>query len=307
MLSMNQFLATVPFDLYELSLFHLVVKNRSFTKAANLAGLTQSAITRQIQGIEHALDLELLKRTTRSVVPTPAGEFLFAEAARLLGDVEASLRMLKQEFAAAPKIVRVNVSHSVGLAYLPGFLHSNLRHLQNVSYRLHFSRSDNILLALESDEQDIGVLNAPHRLPSTLRVTHRFNDIFTFIAPGVRAAEYHARKTLPARREWLLQQQWLLYEEQSRTGEQLRQWLRREGLKLPSHGDFDSFDLIINLVSLGMGCSIVPARALALYPHKKSIQRLAYPSRFERELVVLIRRRQKTPAHISAFVSHILF
>ena len=43
MLLMNQFLATVPFDLYELALFHLVVKHRSFTKAAELAGVTQSA------------------------------------------------------------------------------------------------------------------------------------------------------------------------------------------------------------------------------------------------------------------------
>ena len=49
MLNMHQFLATTPFDLYELALFHLVVKHRSFTKAAETAGLTQSAITRQMQ------------------------------------------------------------------------------------------------------------------------------------------------------------------------------------------------------------------------------------------------------------------
>jgi DNA-binding transcriptional LysR family regulator len=36
----NQFLSKVPFDLYELALFHLVVKHRSFTKAAEIAGLT---------------------------------------------------------------------------------------------------------------------------------------------------------------------------------------------------------------------------------------------------------------------------
>jgi DNA-binding transcriptional LysR family regulator len=304
---MNQFLATVPFDLYELALFQLVVKHRSFTKAAGLAGLTQSAITRQMQGMENALGVELLKRTTRTVIPTPAGDFLYREAARLIGDVEASLRTLKQEFASAPKIVRVDVSRSVGLAYLPGFFHANLRQQQNISYHLHFSRSDHILLALESDEQDVGVLNPPSRLPSTLTATHRFDDVFTFIAPAALAAEYLARKTLHRRREWLAAQRWFLYEEQSRTGQQLRQWLRKNSLKLQTHGQFDNFDLIINLVSLGMGCSIVPARALALYPQKKSIQRLPYPSRFERQLVVLIRRRHKTPAHISTFISHILF
>src|SRR5580698_2551172 len=89
---MNQFLSKVPFDLYELALFHLVVKHRSFTKAAEIAGLTQSAITRQIQGMENSLGLELLERTTRSVRLTPAGEFLFRKSAQMLNDVFASCR-----------------------------------------------------------------------------------------------------------------------------------------------------------------------------------------------------------------------
>src|SRR5471030_182721 len=103
---MNEFLLTKPFDLYELFLFRLVVQQRSFTKAAQLAGLTQSAITRQIQGMENKLGLALLERTTRSVRVTPAGDFLFHESARLTGDVEASLQRLREQFAGARKEVR---------------------------------------------------------------------------------------------------------------------------------------------------------------------------------------------------------
>ena len=304
---MNQFLATVPFDLYELALFQLVVRHRSFTKAASVAGLTQSAITRQIQGIERALGVELLKRTTRSIVPTAAGEFLAGEAARLLGDVESSLRILKQEFADAPREVRVNVSRSVGFAYLPGFFHANLRKVQKVTYRLHYSRSEEILSALEADEQDIGVLNAPERVPPSLQVTHRFQDVFTFVAPASFAAQYAELKLLAERRRWLAEQQWFLFDEETATGKQLRRWLKREGLRAHKQSQFDSFDLIINLVSLGMGISVVPVRALALYAQKKSLRRLEYSARFTRELVVMVRRRQKVPAHVSQFVENILF
>src|SRR5215471_13363058 len=126
---MHHFLATLPFDLYELALFHLVVKHRSFTKAAEIAGLTQSAITRQMQGVENSLGLQLLERTTRSVQVTAAGEFLYRESTRLLGDVEQSLNHLAQEFAGARREIRVDVSRTIGLAYLPGFFHANLRHL----------------------------------------------------------------------------------------------------------------------------------------------------------------------------------
>lgn len=52
MRAMNELLATGPFDLYELQLFHLVAEHRNFTKAGQAAGLTQSAITRQIAGME---------------------------------------------------------------------------------------------------------------------------------------------------------------------------------------------------------------------------------------------------------------
>src|ERR1700733_11870366 len=182
MLMMNQFLSKVPFDLYELALFHLVVKHRSFTRAAEIAGLTQSAITRQMQGVENSLGLQLLERTTRTVRVTPAGEYLFHEAARLLGDVEQSLTHLAQEFAGARKEVRVGVSRSIGLAYLPGFFHANLRHLPQVGCRVSYERSAEILAALEANELALGVLCPPQRLPQTLRVTHRFDDAFTILA-----------------------------------------------------------------------------------------------------------------------------
>src|ERR1051325_1138613 len=125
MLPMHEYLATTPFDLYELYLFHLVVKHRSFTRAAEIAGLTQSAITRQMQGVENSLGLDLLERTTRSVRVTAAGEFLYRESARLLGDVEKSLQRLREEFAGAKKEVWVGVSRSIALSHLPGFFYAN--------------------------------------------------------------------------------------------------------------------------------------------------------------------------------------
>src|SRR5207244_3535048 len=145
MRNMHQFLSTVPFDLYELALFHLVVEHRSFTKAAEIAGLTQSAITRQMQGVENNLGIQLLERTTRTVRVTPAGEFLYGEAGRLLGDVEQSLQQLSQEFAGVRKEVRVDVSRTIGLAYLPGFFHANLSRLPQLGYRVTCQSSVEIL------------------------------------------------------------------------------------------------------------------------------------------------------------------
>jgi Transcriptional regulator len=304
---MHRFLSTVPFDLYELALFHLVVKHRSFTKAAEVAGLTQSAITRQMQGVENSLGIDLLERTTRSVRVTPAGEFLFREATRLLGDVDQSLNQLAQQFAGARKEIRVDVSRTIGLAYLPGFFHANLRRFSQIGYRVTCQRSDEIMAALEANEQDVGVLCPPSRLPKTLRVTHRFSDTFALIVPAGLSPELQKISRSKARMEWLLKQNWLLIEERSNTGQRLRSWMNRHGWQVEPAMQLDNFDLIINLVSLGMGVGFVPVRALALYNQRRKLVRVPLPDRFTRELVVVVRRHRKLPAHLDRFIANVLF
>ena len=304
----HEYLKTTPFDLYELYLFHLVVRHGSFTKAAEVAGLTQSAITRQMQGIEASLGLDLLERTTRSVRVTAAGEFLYQESVRLLGDVEHSLQRLREDFTDAKKEVRVGVSRSIGLAHLPGFFHANFRRLPHVACRVSCRPSVEILSALEANELDLGVLCPPRRLPRTLEVRHRFADAFTLVGSEEIAATFSALpKSRQARLAWAEQQNWLLLDESSNTGQRLRAWMTKQGCTVEPAMQLDGFDLIINLAALGMGVSFVPIRALALYGQKRHLHRLAWPERFERELAVVVRRHRKLPPHLDQFVGNFLF
>lgn len=303
---MHEFLKTAPFDIYELHLFHLVAEHRSFTKAAEIAGLTQSAVTRQVQGIEESLGVALFERTTRSVHLTPAGQMLRSESGRLLGSVDQMLQRLREDFAGARKEIRVGVSRSVGLAYLPGFFHANVRRLPQLGYRVSYEQSGKILSALETNETDIGVVCPPTRLPETLRVTHRFNDAFTIIAPANVAREFTpGSKT--QRLAWANRQNWLLFGETGNTGRRLRTWLKREGITVEPGMTLDSFDLIINLVALGLGVGCVPIRSLALYPRKRNLRRVSWPGRFSRELVVVIRRNRDIPEHVRQFIENVLF
>src|SRR5436190_23314321 len=112
----HEYLATLPFDVYELSLFQLVASTGSFTKAAQRAGLTQSAITRQIQGIESQLGVALFERTTRRVSLTPAGRFLLHRSETIVREAGQTFRQLQEGFAAAPKTISVGDSRSICLA-----------------------------------------------------------------------------------------------------------------------------------------------------------------------------------------------
>jgi len=107
--------------------------------------------------------------------------------------------------------------------------------------------------------------------------------------------------------DWLKEQNWLLIEERSNTGQQLRLWMRRQGWRVDPTMQLDNFDLIINLVSLGMGISFVPIRALALYNQRQKLFRVPTPTRFTRELVVIVRKHRKFPVHLEQFIANVLF
>ncbi|HXQ80314.1 MAG TPA: LysR family transcriptional regulator [Opitutaceae bacterium] len=303
---MHDFLKTAPFDIYELHLFHLVAKHSSFTRASEVAGLTQSAVTRQVQGIERRLGLDLFERTTRSVRLTPAGAALLKESGRLLGDVGRTLQTIREDFADAKKEVRVGVSRSIGLAYMPGFFHANLKRLPQVGCRVSYQASADIVSAVERNELDIGVLCPPLRMPRNLRVTHRFTDAFTLIGPATAAPELEA-SAMQGMLEWARRQYWLLIDEGTNTGKRLRIWMSEQGLAVEPGMQLDSFDLIINLVALGMGVSLVPIRALALYGTKQTLRRLPWPDRFVRELIVVVRRNRRIPEHLEQFIGNVLF
>ena len=83
--------------------------------------------------------------------------------------------------------------------------------------------------------------------------------------------------------------------------------MTKEGWQIEPIMELDNFDLIINLVALGLGIGFVPVRALALYGQKKNLVRLDLRSRFVRELVVVIRKHRKVPQHLDQFVQNILF
>src|SRR5207302_2230138 len=80
----------------DLLAFIAVGQERSFTKAAAKLGVSQSALSHTIRGLEERLGLRLLTRTTRSVSPTEAGERLMRTVGPRFEEIEAELAALSE-------------------------------------------------------------------------------------------------------------------------------------------------------------------------------------------------------------------
>ena len=74
-------------DLNDIAAFLAVARERSFTRAAAQLGVSQSALSHTVRGLEERLGLRLLTRTTRSVAPTEAGERLLRVAGPRLDEI----------------------------------------------------------------------------------------------------------------------------------------------------------------------------------------------------------------------------
>jgi DNA-binding transcriptional LysR family regulator len=81
-------------NLNDLLAFLTVAKERSFTRAAARLGVSQSALSHTVRGLEDRLRLRLLSRTTRSVVPTEAGERLLRTVGPRFEEIDAELAAL---------------------------------------------------------------------------------------------------------------------------------------------------------------------------------------------------------------------
>jgi DNA-binding transcriptional LysR family regulator len=154
-------------NLNDLSAFVAVAQARSFTKAAAQLGISPSALSHAMRGLEERLGVRLLARTTRSVAPTEAGERLLAvvlphlqgieselSALNLLRDVPAgTIRLTASEHAAYTVIypvlarlaadypeIKIEVNVDNMLKRIPLIL-KHIRHERN-SWRIRLRRGE---------------------------------------------------------------------------------------------------------------------------------------------------------------------
>jgi DNA-binding transcriptional LysR family regulator len=112
-----------PADLNDLQAFRAVARARSFTRAAAQLGVSQSALSQTLRGLEARLGLRLLTRTTRSVATTEAGERLLRAVGPALDDINAGLAALNELREKPAGTIRITAhDHAVKSVLWPALL-----------------------------------------------------------------------------------------------------------------------------------------------------------------------------------------
>lgn len=240
-------------QLESLKMFVDVVETGSFSRAAQLNHVTQSAVSQQIRALENRYEQRLLSRSARQVTPTPAGERLFRGCKEILArfsEVEAEIREQATEVSGT---CNVSCIYSVGLHELHTIQKGLLRTHPKVNVRLNYRRSDQVYDDVILGAADLGLVAYPQPRAGVDLVPFREDKMALILPPGHPLAgkgkvSMTAVTGLP----------FIAFDREAPSRKGIDKLFRDKGLELNPTMEMDNVETIKRAVELGLGVSILP-------------------------------------------------
>src|SRR5881398_3053225 len=170
--------------------FLAVTKEGSFTRAAAKLGVSQSALSHTIRGLEERLGLRLLTRTTRSVAPTEAGERLLRTVGPKFEQIDIELAALSELRDKPAGSIRITIGEHAAQAVLWPALEKLLPHYPDIKVELII---DYGLTDIVAERYDAGVRLGEQVAKDMIAV--RIGPDFCMAVVG--SPSYFARKPRP--------------------------------------------------------------------------------------------------------------
>ena len=240
-----------------LKLFKDIAQSRSFSRAAALNGVSQSAASQHVQDLEKTLGTVLLDRSTRPLVVTPSGQ-LYCEFCRDVlrrkEEFEAALDRLKQEVEGT---VRVASIYSIGLSEMAQLEREFSRRRPEARLAVEYLRPEKVYAAVLADEADLGLVSYPEASREITVIPWRQEKMVLAASPDHSLAQL--ARVVP---EDLNGVEFIGFDEDLPIHREVDRFLREQGVQVAETLHFDNLQMIKEAVAHRAGVSILPARIL---------------------------------------------
>jgi DNA-binding transcriptional LysR family regulator len=148
-------------NLKSLKVFCDIVARRSFSRAAEDNGISQSGASQVVSQLESRLGVQLIERTKRPLVPTREGQVFYDGCRKLIARYEAledEVRTLHEDVAGR---VRVAAIYSVGLHHMSRYVQEFMTRHPKANVRLEYLHPERVLELVEQGQADIGIVSYP--------------------------------------------------------------------------------------------------------------------------------------------------
>jgi DNA-binding transcriptional LysR family regulator len=241
-------------QLESLKMFCDVVETGSFSRAAQINHVTQSAVSQQIRALENRYEQKLLSRSARQVTPTPAGERLFRGCKEILArfaEVESEIR---EQSAEVQGTATISTIYSVGLHELSNIQRSLLKSHPKVNMRLNYRRNDQVYDDIIMGAAEIGIVAYPQPRAGVDIIPFRDDRLVVVCAPTHPFAS-KGKVSLNA----LSGVPFIAFDREAPTRKAIDRLFKDRGLDLNPVMEMDNVETIKRAVEMGLGVSVLPS------------------------------------------------
>ncbi|MGW6531965.1 LysR substrate-binding domain-containing protein [Streptomyces venezuelae] len=245
-------------SLAQLRAFAAVAEHLHFRDAASAIGMSQPALSGAVAALEEALGVQLLERTTRKVLLSPAGERLAVRVEAVLDEVEALMEEADAVKAPFTGALRLGVIPTVAPYLLPTVITLVHEKYPDLDLQVHEEQTSSLLEGLTAGRLDLLLLAVPLGMPGVTELP-LFDEDFVLVTPLDHWLG--GREGIP--REALKELNLLLLDEGHCLRDQALDICREAGrADAPVTTTAAGLSTLVQLVAGGLGVTLLPRTAV---------------------------------------------
>jgi DNA-binding transcriptional LysR family regulator len=236
-----------------LKMFCDLAETESFTKAAQINSVTQSAVSQQISSLERQFKSMLIERSKKKFRLTREGQVLYDYSKQIIQTYESLHSKLQELKDVISGTIRVATIYSIGLHDLPPYLKKYLKHYPTVNVHVEYRRSNQVYEDVLGNVVDLGLVAYPTRDNKLELVPLRKDKLVLICHP-----QHPFTKSKSISLAQLGGQKFIGFEPDIPTRKAIDKILRDHGVQVQPIMEFDNIETVKRAVEIDAGISIVP-------------------------------------------------
>ncbi len=275
--------------LRNLRVFCDVVNRRSFSQGAADNQMTQSGASQAVQQLEDYLQVQLIDRSKRPLVPTQEGEVFHAGCVQILRQFEALTEEVRSIGHVLSGRASVAAIYSVGLSYLPQLQRLLKSRYPDAEVRYQFGQPEEVYRLVEQGLADFGLVSYPTTSKS-ITVTDWLQERMLLVA----SPDHRLTQVAEVQPTDLTDENLVAFAANLRIRHEIDRYLRHLGVTMQVAAEFDNIDSVKHAVGINTGIAFLPQPTVKEELAKGSMKMLNCPWLKLTRPLGLIQRRGST-------------
>jgi LysR family transcriptional regulator, transcriptional activator of the cysJI operon len=282
-----------------LKVFCDLAETESFTKAAHINGVTQSAVSQQISSLERQFKSLLIERSKKKFRLTREGQVLYDFSKQIIQTYEALHSRLQEIKDIVSGTIRVATIYSIGLHDLPPYIKKFLKAYPTVHVHVEYRRANQVYDDVVGNVVDLGMVAFPAR-DSKLEVVPLRKDAMVLICHP----QHPLAKSKTTKVNTIAGEKFIAFESDIPTRKAIDKVLKEHGVTVHPVMEFDNIETVKRAVEIDAGIAIVPQTTVAQEISKQTLAQVVIDdAEFYRPLAVIYKKNKVLSPAMKQFIA----